>query len=537
MKGLGYCTMKQHRKMNLWLAFALAGSLYLPSGQPASGIMARAEAAGQDVGQEYTAQTDVKDNARGEDKAQAGTKDAGKPGTSNVPVKPEPVRKVREVDFKVQHGQLISEAIGDVDGDGIDEIIELMGNPVVEKSSYMGDMYIVAREAGAANPAKVKYFYRPKNLGGYNAYITLADVTGNGFPNLIIAAPSGGSSGVTDYRILDFSDTQPEEIFKASDNKGVNMVGEYLPGFKAKLTFPLLDQDIVLDLDNQKEVYRNLNVYNSDGELKESGLRPTIQNLSRLSSLDVNGDGMEELVTVQKVLGVINADPLGSVRTVWEYRAGVWQPRNVGFQAELYTKPTYDDMEKTTGAGGYEITALKVATDTGAVEYPHFQKMDGKIAWKINNTIETFVRSHLRDAVFGTRLNLAYEVKYAGKNYASIMVVGLLSDRDRSEGITKCFNFNLKTGEELPLKGLLKPWGRFWKLVAKETKDKGLSVTEKNVNDYYYDGEVLGLLYGDRKEYALEHDKVVKYMEKNKAGEEFLTSQSNEDSKSKTEKK
>ena len=518
--------MKQNIKRTLLAVLALAGSLYLPFGKQEM-LLPRTEAA-EAAEKRLSADSDV---------PAAGKTGNDKTTTSNVPVKPEPIRKVREVDFKVQHGQLISEAIGDVDGDGVDEIIDLMGNPVVDKSSYMGDMYIIAKEAGAANPAKVKYFYRPKNLGGYNAYITLSDVTGNGFPNLIIAAPAGGSSGMTDYRILDFSDTKPAEIFKASDNKGVNMVGEYLPGFKAKLTFPLLDQDIVLDLDNQKEIYRNLNVYRADGELKESGLRPSIQNLSRLSTIDVNGDGMDELVTIQKVLGVINAEPLGSVRTVWEYRAGVWQPRSVGFQAELYRKPTFDDAEKITGAGGYEITALKVATDTGAVEYPHFQKMDGKIAWKINNTIESFVRNHLREAVFGTRLNLAYEVKYAGKNYASIMVVGLLSDRDRSEGITKCFNFNLKTGEELPLKGLLKPWGRFWKLVARETKDKGVSVTEKNVNDYYYDGEVLGLLYGDRKEYALEQEKVVKFMKKNKAGEEFLTSQSNEENQSKTNKK
>ena len=508
--------MKQYRKLKLWLTFALAGSLCLPLGQQAFLPLGRAEAAQQEM------DSQTKDTAQDPDKTPADTKDSGKTGASNVPVKVEPIRKVREVDFKVQHGQLISEAIGDVDGDGVDEVVDLMGNPVVDKSSYMGDMYIVVKEIHGADPAKVKYFYRPKNLGGYNAYITLADVTGNGFPNLIIAAPSGGSSGMTDYRILDFSDTKPEEIFRASDNKGVNMVGEYLPGFKAKLTFPSLNQDVVLDLDNQKEVYRNLNVYTEEGQLKESGQRPSIQNLSRLSTLDVNGDGVDEVVTIQKVLGVINADPLGSVRTVWEYRAGVWQPRTVGFQANLYTKPTFDDMEKATGASGYEITALKVATDTGAVEYPHFQKLDGKIAWKINNTVESFVRSKLRDAVFGTRLNLAYEVKYAGKNFASIMVVGLLSDRDRSEGITKCFNFNLKTGEELPLKSLIKPWGRFWKMVSRETKNQSVTITEKNVNDYYYDSEVLGLLYDDRKEYTLEHDKVVKYMQKNKVGEDFF---------------
>ena len=121
-----------------------------------------------------------------------------KTGSQPLP-KNDPLRKTREVDFTVQHGQLISEAIGDIDGDGSEEVVDLMGNPVVEKSSFMGDMYLIVREVGAKDPGKVKYYYRPKDLGGYNAYLTLADVTGDGYPDVIIAAPSGGSGGMVSY--------------------------------------------------------------------------------------------------------------------------------------------------------------------------------------------------------------------------------------------------------------------------------------------------------------------------------------------------
>ena len=62
------------------------------------------------------------------------------------------------------------------------------------------------------------------------------------------------------------------------------MAGTYLPGWRARLSFPTLKQDITLDLANEKDAYRNLNVYNEDGSLKESGLRPYIQNLSQLSA-------------------------------------------------------------------------------------------------------------------------------------------------------------------------------------------------------------------------------------------------------------
>ncbi|MDO5598216.1 MAG: hypothetical protein Q4F92_07715 [Acidaminococcus sp.] len=542
--------MEQHTRKQVLLSLALAGVLSLPALATAEAgtvrdlrqfpqLQAEKAAAGKP-----SAQTAGKGGrTKNETKKPAGTQ-AGK--VSEVPddrgegpvklAKGDSLRKTRPVDFVIQHGQLISEAIGDIDGDGVDEVVDLMGNPVVDGSSFMGDMYLVAREVNAANPSKVKYYYRPRDLGGYNAYLTLADVTGNGWPNIIIAAPSGGSGGMVSYRILDVQDGRMEEIFGPEENKGVAMVGTYLPEYQVKLSFPNLTQDIILDVSNEKEAYRNLNVYNADGSLKDSGLRPTIQNLSQLSALDVNGDGMDEVVTLQKVVGVTNSDPLGVVRTVWDYRAGGWQPRTVGFQAELYSRPTYVNTDKITGQSGYEIVSLKVATEDGAVEYPHFQKLDGKLAWKLNHGIEAFVRNHLKDLGIGSRLNLDYDVKYSGQNYASIMLLGLLTERDRSTAITRCFNFNVKTGEEVPLKAMVKPWGKFWKMVAKETAETGQTLTPKDVTSYYFDGDALGLLYGDQKEFDLEAEKVLPYLKKNLPGEVFVTSQSNDGNNSKNMK-
>lgn len=542
--------MEQHTRKQVLLSLALAGVLSLPALATAEAgtvrdlrqfpqLQAEKAAAGKP-----SAQTAGKGGrTKNETKKPAGTQ-AGK--VSEVPddrgegpvklAKGDSLRKTRPVDFVIQHGQLISEAIGDIDGDGVDEVVDLMGNPVVDGSSFMGDMYLVAREVNAANPSKVKYYYRPRDLGGYNAYLTLADVTGNGWPNIIIAAPSGGSGGMVSYRILDVQDGRMEEIFGPEENKGVAMVGTYLPEYQVKLSFPNLTQDIILDVSNEKEAYRNLNVYNADGSLKDSGLRPTIQNLSQLSALDVNGDGMDEVVTLQKVVGVTNSDPLGVVRTVWDYRAGGWQPRTVGFQAELYSRPTYVNTDKITGQSGYEIVSLKVATEDGAVEYPHFQKLDGKLAWKLNHGIEAFVRNYLKDLGIGSRLNLDYDVKYSGQNYASIMLLGLLTERDRSTAITRCFNFNVKTGEEVPLKAMVKPWGKFWKMVAKETAETGQTLTPKDVTSYYFDGDALGLLYGDQKEFDLEAEKVLPYLKKNLPGEVFVTSQSNDGNNSKNTK-
>lgn len=527
--------MKRYTAKQMVLGLVLAGSLCLPS-WAAAGAEAAADLRTFAQSGEKTAEkasAGMKAGKKPGSQPQAGTgrkvpASAGKKIESQALLQTAPLRKTREVDFTIQHGQLISEAIGDIDGDGREEVVDLMGNPVVEKSSFMGDMYLIVRELEAKDPAKVKYYFRPQNLGGYNAYLTLADVTGDGYPDVIIAAPSGGSGGLVSYRILDVIDGKLQEVFGQEENRGISMVGTYLPGYQARLAFPTLKQDVTLDLSHEKEAYRNLNVYNEDGSLKQSGLRPYIQNLSQLSALDVNGDGVDEVITVQKVVGVLNADPLGSVRTVWEYRAGGWEPRNVGFQAELYSRPTYANAARVTGDGGYEIVSLKVATDTGAVTYPHFQKLDGKLAWKVNRVIESFVRSQLKDVTIGTRLNLDYDVKYTGKKYASLMILGLLTERDRSEAITRCYNFNMATGEEVALRDMVHPWRKFWKMAEKETAASGQMLKPEDITGYYFDGEALGLLYGDQKEYDLEAEKVLPFLTKNRPGEVFLTSQSNE---------
>ena len=65
-------------------------------------------------------------------------------------------------------------------------------------------------------------------------------------------------------------------------------------------------------------------------------------------------------------------------------------------------------------------------------------------------------------------------------------------------------------------------------MVGKETAADGQMLKPEDVTGYYFDGEALGLLYGEQKEYDLEAEKVLPYLQKNRAGEEFLTSQSNE---------
>ena len=536
------------KKKTIWLSMMLAGCLgfSLPHGEAAeirNGTADEKEILATDEGTDVDSWSQPgleraakKSGEQAAEKTGETETETARQVISNVPVKTPFKPKTREVELQLQRGQLVSEAIGDVDGDGHEEIVDLMGSPIVDKSSFMGDMYLIVRDVGKKD---VKYFIRPKNLGGYDAYITLADVTGSSALNVIVAAPTGGSSGMVDYRIIDFTGAKPQEIFTAADNKGVQIVGNYLPDYRARLQFPGLPgqtQEVIVDLSRNKDAYHTLNVYDDEGQVVPSGQRPYAQGISQLTAMDTNGDGINAIVTTQKVLGVINSEPLGYVRTVLAYRAGVWQPQDVSFRTALYTKPAYENTGSVTGKSGYEIVSLPIETAVGNLEYPHFQKMDPKIAWKMNHRIEMFFRDRIRSAGYASRLHLAYDVKYAGSHYVSIFVMGLYSDHEISEPIMQGFNFDVRTGEEVPLKDLVRPQGRFWRSVSEAAEKKGITIREKDVTGYYYDGTVLGLLYGNHREFDLAEDEVMPYLLKNRVNEEFLTNQSNEENGKKEKK-
>ena len=52
-------------------------------------------------------------------------------------------------------------------------------------------------------------------------------------------------------------------------------------------------------------------------------------------------------------------------------------------------------------------------------------------------------------------------------------------------------------------------------------KRPGFPSRKKDVKGFYYDGAVLGLFYGDNREFDLEEDKVLPFMIKNRLEEEF----------------
>jgi len=428
-------------------------------------------------------------------------------------------KKVNPVVLEVQRGEILGQAIGDVDGDGEDEDVLLMGNKVVSGSHFMGDLYVVIKDR---KNGQVKGYIRPVDCGGYDSFLTLADVTGNGIPNVLITAPTGGSGGIVDCRILDFSGGRAEEIFTRENNKGIACVGRYLPNYKAELTFPTLSKTVVVDLPGEADMYSRLNIYDDMGQVKNSGLRPYIQDICSLVAFDVDGDGIAEIVTTQRVVGSINIDTLGYVRTIWRYMAGSWQEKQTNFYTELSSQHLYSQEANIIGAGGYLITKQDIAINASRIKYPHFSKMGlGKQQWQVNGQIDEFLKKIIAEVSSTGYVEMNYEVKYAGEKYVSIFFSGVKTIGNSVTPIMQAFNFNVNTGAIVSLENLVGDSSKFWSLVARESTKQGHALSKKAIQGYYYDGGALVLLYDGKAELALVKNTVLSYLKKNKVNETF----------------
>ena len=167
-------------------------------------------------------------------------------------------------DAALQRGELLATAYGDVDGDGQEEKVLLMGTKFSNDSHYYTKLYLLVKDV---KTDKIKGAIRPSIAGGYDCSLRLADVTGNGVDDILIAAPTGGSGGIVDYRIIDFIDNQPREIFTAEDNQGVQIGGNYLPDYKVRITFGNNGKEVIMSIPSDLGFYGYLKVYDDDGNL------------------------------------------------------------------------------------------------------------------------------------------------------------------------------------------------------------------------------------------------------------------------------
>jgi hypothetical protein len=220
----------------------------------------------------------------------------------------------------------------DLDGDGRDDRVHLVGQAPTD-GAFRGDLgLVVAGESARLWPLP------SAASGGYEPSLVAADVTGDGRPELVVSAATGGSGGLVAAAVIatdrrDAGGWRFTAILDAESRAIPSVGGALTDGFVADLvvTAPGLDDRTErLDLSGRREDYLATGTYDTTGVLAEPaaiwgdgvmGFEPV--------GADAGGPGVQ---LVQQARGVSNADRLAEVRTLLVWRDGAWVAADIAIR-------------------------------------------------------------------------------------------------------------------------------------------------------------------------------------------------------------
>jgi hypothetical protein len=202
---------------------------------------------------------------------------------------------------------------GDVNGDGIPDLVYLFGHKPDGPSGIFADQITLVIQDGYSQQQKVVPL---QNNAGYNAGLFLGDFDQNKIADILISIDSGGSGGYGTFYIFSYAHHVLRCLFDSDNyNQDYTFRVQYEDMYKAAVTSPQLDIRFTIDLSSKGNSYLSA-YYNEYGKLKQpvqgevlalAALNPIVTNENR-SSFD--------LLAMQRIIGTTNADTLGYVENL-----------------------------------------------------------------------------------------------------------------------------------------------------------------------------------------------------------------------------
>lgn len=210
---------------------------------------------------------------------------------------------------------------GDVNGDGKLETVYLVGNRPTQGSPYIEDIHIEIYGSDHTKLAEIPL----EESSGYQPTLFLGDFTGDNIDDILVNIDSGGSGGYVFSYIYSFSDNQPKLLFDFNAfNEKNDFNVDYLDYYRVEVSSPSLNKRYVLDISNKDRDYIS-NIYDENGILKRE-LKGDVLPLGALYPLDIDRNNIFELNTLQRIVGLYNADTLGYVETIMRWNGEAFAP-------------------------------------------------------------------------------------------------------------------------------------------------------------------------------------------------------------------
>lgn len=216
----------------------------------------------------------------------------------------------------MKKAKILAETFGDITGDGIYDKIVLIGNYIDEdKSTAFENLQLLITDG---NSKKI-YSVPISNIVGYTPTLYLFPFRDPKISDIFISIPSGGSGGFNYNYIFGYKDNKFVKLFDNKQfEKMFNYKVEYIDEYQVQIINEKLQKKFLIDITYKDQEYLD-DIYHDDGNLKKA-IFGNVLGLNQVFPIDVDNNGVFELLTMQRVVGLYNADLLGYLETVLAWK-------------------------------------------------------------------------------------------------------------------------------------------------------------------------------------------------------------------------
>lgn len=210
----------------------------------------------------------------------------------------------------------------DVNGDGLDEIITITGKKPYGEDGFIEDITLNVKN----KKTNVDISIKPKDNAGYEPNLFIGKFGDDNIPKVFLSINSGGSGGYYFNYIYSFKDNIAMLIFdyeKFSKNNQYTAVYEHY--YKVRVKSKKSNLEGVIDLKSIRDKEYLSQIYDTNGKFKKP-ITGEVLFLGNLSALSLNGSSGFSLLTHQRIIGLYNADTLGSVESILHWDGYKFSP-------------------------------------------------------------------------------------------------------------------------------------------------------------------------------------------------------------------
>jgi hypothetical protein len=211
-------------------------------------------------------------------------------------------------------------AVGDVNGDGICDVVFLIGEKYAPDSYYLKEHWIVLIDGASLAEISLSL---GADSGGYEGELTLGKVSATKAQDILVGLPTGGSGGITNYYLVSCAEGELT-ILAGPDvlTEGLHFQVSLMDDFRVSVTNDELGKTHLLDLkslpsfDSALAEYKD--IYSPCGKLLEPQ-EGFVDPSGLIELMDIDGDGISELVGYQSIWVMYHANSIGIAKPSWKW--------------------------------------------------------------------------------------------------------------------------------------------------------------------------------------------------------------------------